>query len=210
MAICGTPNSPEEVDNRIDEARETDMSAKLSGEEYAVLVEQAPMLIWRAGRSAECDFFNERWLAFRGRTLQQEAGNGWAEGVHPEDLERCVKTYLEAFAERRVFEMEYRLMRYDGVYRWIFDRGSPFFENGEFGGYVGSCVDVTDRVGAEDAMLRRRFAELAQVKALLPICSYCQQIRDEYGTWKKIEDYVAEHSMTEFSHSVCPSCTREP
>jgi PAS domain S-box-containing protein len=183
------------------------LSDGLSGDEYTVLVEQAPMLIWRAGRSGECDYFNERWLAFRGRTLRQEAGNGWAEGVHPEDMERCLKTYLAAFARREVFEMEYRLMRYDGAYRWIFDRGSPFFEHGEFGGYIGSCVDVTDRVEAQDAMVRRRIAEISELQAVLPICSYCQQIRDEYGTWKAIEEYVAERSMMEFSHTICPGCS---
>ena len=102
------------------------MSGNLADGEYRLLVEQAPMLIWRANRSGECDYFNSRWLDFRGRTLVQEFGNGWAEGVHADDYAECLKTYLEAFAERRTFEMEYRLQRYDGAYRWIFDRGTPF------------------------------------------------------------------------------------
>ena len=182
------------------------MGPQLTGGEYRVLVEQAPMLIWRANRSGECDYFNDRWLAFRGRTLEQEFGNGWTEGVHTEDYQGCLDTYVKAFAERRVFEMEYRLLRNDGVYRWIFDRGAPFFEDGDFSGYIGSCVDVTDRVEAQEAVVRRRVAELAQLQGILPICSYCRKIRDEHGRWRQIEDYVSERSMTEFSHGMCPSC----
>ena len=164
------------------------------------------MLIWRADRTGGCNYFNERWLAFRGRTLDEESGNGWAEGVHAEDFDRCLKTYLEAFGKRQVFEMEYRLQRHDGVYRWIFDRGSPIFTNGEFCGYVGSCVDVTDRVEAQQAAARRRIAELRQLQAILPICSYCRRIRDEHGNWQLIDVYVSERSMTEFTHGMCPSC----
>ena len=97
----------------------------LGFEEYRTLVEQAPILIWRANTTTECDYFNERWLAFTGRSLEQESGNGWAEGVHPDDFQGCLSIYLEAFAKREIFEMEYRLRRHDGVYRWLFDRGVP-------------------------------------------------------------------------------------
>src|SRR5438270_12767604 len=97
----------------------------LSGTEYAVLVEQAPIMIWRANTTTECDYFNERWLQFRGRSMQQEIGNQWAEGVHPDDLDQCLKTYLGSFEKHEVFEMHYRLRRHDGLYRWIFDRGVP-------------------------------------------------------------------------------------
>ena len=119
----------------------------LNAREYRVIVENAPNLIWRAGLDAKCDYFNRTWLDFTGRTLAQERGDGWAQGVHPEDLDRCVKTYLDSFARRVPFEMEYRLRRFDGEWRWINDRGAPFFEaDGQFAGYIGSCIDVTDRV----------------------------------------------------------------
>ncbi len=122
------------------------MEKMLKYMEYKTLVEQAPIMIWRSNLKGECDYFNRRWLEFSGRSIVQELGNGWTEGVHPEDLQECLQTYLVAFSERRVFEMEYRLRRKDGEYRWILDRGVPFFDDiGEFAGFIGSCIDVTER-----------------------------------------------------------------
>jgi len=102
------------------------MKAELSREEYQLLVEKAPIMIWRSTLTMECDYFNDIWLAFTGRSIEQERGNGWAEGVHPDDLDRCLKIYTENFSRRAIFEMEYRLRRHDGAYRWIFDRGAPY------------------------------------------------------------------------------------
>ncbi|GFK92924.1 Autoinducer 2 sensor kinase/phosphatase LuxQ [Fundidesulfovibrio magnetotacticus] len=113
---------------------------------YLTILDEAPALIWRAGKDARCDWFNATWLAFTGRELSQELGDGWAEGVHPEDFDRCLKTYLDAFHARRFFEMEYRLRRHDGEYRWILDIGCPFKDiDGLFAGYIGYCFDVTQR-----------------------------------------------------------------
>ncbi|NLI21558.1 MAG: sensor domain-containing diguanylate cyclase [Clostridiales bacterium] len=118
-----------------------------TGQEYRTIVENAPNLIWRAGVDAKCDYFNKTWLSFTGHSMEQEQGDGWASGVYPDDLDRCVQTYLENFHRRTPFEMEYRLRRADGEWRWINDRGVPFYsEQGEFAGYIGSCVDVTDKV----------------------------------------------------------------
>lgn len=138
------------------------MLRPLKPSEYRLIVEHSPVMIWRSGVDAKCDYFNETWLAFTGRTLEQEMGDGWAEGVHLEDLERCVAHYLDHFRRREPFEMEYRLRRHDGVYRWIFDRGVPFTdESGQFAGFIGSCVDVDDRRKAQDAQKERALEQLA-------------------------------------------------
>jgi PAS domain S-box-containing protein len=181
--------------------------SRLTLEEYAALVEQSPILSWRANTDGLCDYFNERWLAFRGRTMEEEFGNGWAEGVHPDDLDRCLKVYLDAFAKREIFEMEYRLQRYDGNYRWIFDRGVPFFdERGEFAGYIGSCADVTERVEAQEALRCKLEEEIKVLKGIIPICSYCHKIRNDKEVWQQMELYISEHSEALFSHGMCPEC----
>ncbi len=127
------------------------MSHALRETEYRLLVEYSPVMVWRSGLDAKCDYFNDTWLQFTGRTLAQEAGDGWAEGVHADDFDRCVRHYLDHFERRESFEMEYRLRRHDGVYRWIFDRGVPFYDDaGAFQGFIGSCVDVDDRRRAQE------------------------------------------------------------
>ncbi|MDA3863676.1 MAG: PAS domain-containing protein [Deltaproteobacteria bacterium] len=178
--------------------------------EYQALIEQAPILIWRANKDSLCDYFNERWLAFRGRTMEQELGNGWAKGVHPEDLDRCLKIFQDSFKKQEIFEMEYRLMRYDGIYRWIFDRGVPFYkDNGEFAGYIGSCIDVTERVDAQAALQFKLEEELRVLKGIIPICMYCKEIRDDKGSWNQLEKYIMEHTEAEFSHGICEKCLKK-
>lgn len=122
----------------------------LDGNQYRIVVESAPNMIWRAGKDALCDFFNATWLRFTGKTMEQEIGDGWARGVHPDDLERCLKVFLGAFEKRDNFEMIYRLKRHDGEYRWIHDTGVPFHdERNEFAGYIGSCIDVNEQIIGE-------------------------------------------------------------
>jgi len=185
------------------------MPSVLTKTEYEVLVEQAPIMIWRSNTTAECDYFNDRWLLFRGRTMEQEIGNQWAEGVHPDDMAGCLKTYLGCFGRRETFEMYYRLKRADGAWRWIFDRGVPFYDaDGEFRGYIGSCIDVTSRIEAQRAADEARERELAKLRGLLRICSTCKKIRNTVGEWEQLEQYIAGHSETDFTHGMCPDCTR--
>jgi len=111
------------------------------------LLDEFPALIWRANLQGECDWFNTTWLDFTGRTLEQEIGNGWAEGVHPEDLGYCTDIWQKNFATQTPFVMDYRLRQHDGEYRWIRDYGRPFNDmSGEFGGYIGVCYDITETV----------------------------------------------------------------
>ncbi len=120
---------------------------------FSTLADAAPAMIWMSGVDALCNYFNRPWLEFTGRTLAQELGNGWAEGVHADDRTRCVETYLNAFQARKPFSMEYRMRRADGEYRWLLDHGTPYdLPDGSFAGYVGSCVDVTEHKLLETAL----------------------------------------------------------
>jgi two-component system, sensor histidine kinase PdtaS len=140
----GTETTPAALDRRILE----------SEERFRAMADHAPVLLWMARPNGECEFFNARWLSFTGRSMQEEVGNGWAEGVHVEDFQSCMHTFLEAFVSRRDFAMEYRLRRFDGEYRWIYDQGTPRFEpDGRFAGYIGSCIDITEQRRAQATLL---------------------------------------------------------
>jgi PAS domain S-box-containing protein/diguanylate cyclase (GGDEF)-like protein len=124
-----------------------------SEERFRTMADSAPMLLWLSDSDGLCTFFNQTWLKFTGRTLEQEIGNGWAEGVHPEDVRCCLQTYMSAFQARESFQMEYRLRRADGEYRWILDAGTPrFTPGGSFVGYIGCAIDITDRKRASEAV----------------------------------------------------------
>ncbi|HWD92308.1 MAG TPA: PAS domain-containing protein [Verrucomicrobiae bacterium] len=110
---------------------------------FQQLADGAPVMIWMAGRDMGCFYFNRAWLDYRGRTLQEEMGNGWAEGVHPDDLERCVQHYVGSFEKRISFAMSYRLQDRNGEYRWILDRGAPHSDaEGGFLGFYGGCAET--------------------------------------------------------------------
>src|SRR4029077_315129 len=113
---------------------------------FRLVANTAPVMIWMSGPDRLWTYFNQPWLEFTGRSTEAELGNGWAEGIHPEDSEKCLETYTKAFDQRQSFQMEYRLRRHDGEYRWIFDLGVPRWNaDGSFAGYIGSCLDDTER-----------------------------------------------------------------
>lgn len=124
-----------------------------SEERFRRVANTAPVMIWMAGADRLCTYFNSPWLRFTGRSLEEELGNGWTKGVHPDDLRGCWETYAKAFDRREPSQIEYRLRRFDGEYRWIFDQGVPRLNaDGSFAGYIGSCIDVTDRKLAQEAL----------------------------------------------------------
>jgi PAS domain S-box-containing protein len=132
---------------RIYEAEE---GLRKSQQIFKTMANSIPALVWMAGTDKACYYFNKYWLDFTGRTIEQESNNGWAVGIHPEDLEKCVEVYYKAFDSRALFEMTYRLRRYDGTYRWILDRGEPHYDlDGSFVGYTGAGIDVHDKIIAE-------------------------------------------------------------
>jgi len=121
---------------------------------FRELADFAPVMVWRADTTMQCDWFNKPWLAHAGRPMEEELGFGWADRVHPDDYERCIAIYVEAFEARRPFTMEYRLLRHDGEYRWLLDNGAPFQRGSQFAGYFGSCVDITSHRMAKEAQDR--------------------------------------------------------
>jgi PAS domain S-box-containing protein len=146
---------------------------------FRVMADTAPVMIWRSGIDKKCDFFNQPWLAYTGRTLEQELGDGWAEGVHADDLPFCLQTYTTAFEARQPFRMEYRLRRFDGDYRVVLDSGVPRWEeDGSFAGYIGSCIDISDRKQAERA-LQETHAELSRVSRLTALGEFAASIAHE-------------------------------
>jgi PAS domain S-box-containing protein len=133
------------------------------------MADASPVLIWMAGPDKGCTYFNKGWLEFTGRTMEQELGNGWVEGVHPDDRQRCLDAYVQAFDAREKFSLEYRLRRRDGEDRWVLDIGAPrFVTGGGFIGYIGSCIDITERRGAEEEFVRQReeLARMARVTTM--------------------------------------------
>jgi two-component system sensor kinase FixL len=173
----------------ITESKLAEQSLRESEARFRLLADSAPVLIWMSGTDRRCTYFNLPWLQFTGRTLDQELGDGWAEGVHPEDLQRCLDIYVRAFDAREPFAMEYRLRRHDGEYRWIQDNGAPLFgADQNFIGYIGSCIDITERKQRNEH-LKREQAFLRQVIDIAPNLIFA---KDRQGRFTLVNQAVAD------------------
>jgi PAS domain S-box-containing protein len=148
---AGTPLRMTGVSQDITERKRSELALQESEQRFRKMADAAHIMVWMSGPDKGCIYFNQSWLNFTGRRMEQEVGDGWTEGLHPEDLERIGRAYSRAFDEREPFELEYRLRHFDGKYRWIIDVGTPLYEDdGRFCGYLGSCLDITDRKRAEE------------------------------------------------------------
>lgn len=144
---------------------------------FRTLADHAPVLMWKADTDGKCNFFNAGWFVFTGRTLEQEIGNGWTEGVHPDDAEGCLAEFKSAFEDRRALKMEYRLRRADGEFRWLLHQGVPYYAiDGTFAGYIGSCVDIQEQRDATE----RTAVLLASETAARAEAERANRIKDEF------------------------------
>ncbi|SRR6266496_1203016 len=162
-----------------------------SEERFRTVADNAPVMIWMSGTDKLFNFLNKRWLGFTGRTREQELGNGWADDIHPDDHELCMEIYSSSFDAHKEFEIEYRLKRNDGEYRWIFDHGVPRYSpNGTFLGYIGSCTDIHDRKAAREE-LEKQVAE--RTAALREANINLEKSNEELKRFA----YVASHDLQE-------------
>jgi PAS domain S-box-containing protein len=202
-----------------------------SEERFHLMAATAPLMVWMSGIDKLCTYVNRGWSEFTGRSVDTELGNGWAESIHSEDFDSSLNAYSQAFDLRKPFQIEYRLRRHDGEYRWILDQGVPRFNaNGSFAGYIGSAIDVTERKLAEVALstvsqrlieaheeertriarelhddINQRLALLAaDLKALqrsLP-CSKAKIMRDIGTVGKQLQDLGSDvHALSHNLHS---------
>ncbi len=139
----------------VTERKQAEAELQESEQRFRTMADAAPVLIWTSTSDRSFDYVNKPWLDFTGRTLDRELGEGWLEGVHPEDLDRCLHVCAASFDSRQPFSTEYRLRRHDSQYRWFLDNGVPRFEpDGAFAGYIGCCVDVHDRRQNEEKLVQ--------------------------------------------------------
>jgi PAS domain S-box-containing protein len=131
-----------EAEAELDYAKQKQVSAE---RRFRELLDASPVMVWMSGTDAMCTFFNRSWLEFRGRALEEELGNGWAEGLHPDDRDLCLETYLKAFTARAPFRVHYRVQVAGGEFRWIENSGSPLIEDTVFVGFMGTAMDISDR-----------------------------------------------------------------
>lgn len=181
----------------------TDMSDRRRIEEalresesrFRTMTNSAPMLVWMNDSEKRSMYFNQTWLDFTGRTVEEESGEGWMENIHKDDIEKVRKTSSAVFAARGDFEMEYRMRRFDGEYRWVLDKGVPLFtHSGNFRGYIGSCIDITERREGEEALLKaeRRASEeyLELLSRIVPVAQTLGAARDLTSIYRALHEFV--------------------
>ena len=177
------------LNENVTERQNAEAALRESEQHFRTLADGGTALIWTAGTDKLCNYFNQPWLRFTGRTLEQEMGNGWAEGVHPDDFDRCLDIYTTHFDRREAFEMEYRLRDASGTYRWILDQGNPRHDSeGRFIGYIGFCYDISERKQWE-AGLKLSASVFSHVREGILITNAANEILDVNPAFTRITGY---------------------
>ena len=186
------------VNRLINERHQAKQELIESEQKYRTLADSGQTLVWTADTDKQCNYFNKAWLDFTGRTLAQEMYSGWTQGVHPDDLDFCLKTYIEAFDRRQTFQMDYRLRHHTGEYRWIQDEGGPRYDaQGRFIGYIGNCLDITERKLAEDNLKESelRFRKLLNEISSVAVQGYNANLTINY--WNSGSENLYGYTATE-------------
>ncbi|MEI6061623.1 MAG: PAS domain S-box protein [Bacteroidota bacterium] len=202
----------------ITEWKQAEDALKESEIQYRTLANSGQALIWTATPDKKCNYFNQVWLDYTGRSLEQELGDGWAEGIHPDDLERCYSIYTHSFDMRTSFSMDYRLRYHDGTYRWLMDDGKPRYNSkGDFIGYIGHCLDITERMHAAEKLDEKR-NELAITNNQLTLAqqigrtgswSYNLKTRELKGSIESLKLFGLSEKPEDFSIENVESCIIE-
>jgi PAS domain S-box-containing protein len=177
---------------------------------FCEVMDAAPVMIWVSAKDKLCVWFNRSWLVFTGRSIAQEVGNGWTEGVHPGDFDRCLEIYGSHFDARKKFRMQYRLRRHDGTYRWIDDSGIPrYARDGTFLGYIGSCTDIHDLRETQSELARHKRAEqmLREFSEKLEV-EVERRTLERDRIWNVSEDLLGVSNFAGYFLSLNPAWTR--
>ncbi len=203
------------VTRDITQRKLAEQALRESEQKLRVVTDAAPVMIWMSGTDKLCFYFNKSWLDFVGRTLEQEMGNGWAENVHPDDVNHCVQIYVTSFDARQPFEMEYRLRHRSGQYRWILNHGVPRFgPDGTFEGYVGGCLDIHDKKEAVERTriaakaVRRNNGILELQKRTLEMLVQGEPLTDVLSVVARAVRQLSERNMTAAIHLLNESGTQ--
>jgi PAS domain S-box-containing protein len=187
-----------------------------SEQRYRSLAEVSPAGIWQTDETGDNTFVSHRWVEITGISKEKAAGRGWAQRIHPDDKEKIRSGWYRHASSRQPYRSEFRFIRPDGSTVWVLCMARPQRdEKGEVIGWIGNITDITKLKESEaenESLIRSLRTALAQIKTLnqlLPICASCKKIRDDKGYWNQIETYISEHSQAQFSHSICPDCTKE-